>query len=123
MGNRIVIQFVNGADVSPAIYGHWYGSHAGEALKGLRTQMADRPDSIQYVAARMLGVMIGDDKGSTGFGLWNAPKRLTAKDSHGDAGVFLVDIAAPVWRVTVLDGSGSEHGPLVDSKDVLFAHK
>lgn len=120
MGNRVVIQFINGADVSPAIYGHWAGSATPDMLAELRKQMADRPSDLPYVSARALGRFIDGDKGSTGFGLWNAPKKLTASDSHGDAGVFLVDISEPIWRVTVLDGIEGEHGPLTDSPNLVF---
>jgi hypothetical protein len=121
MGNRVLIQFAKDTDVSPAIYGHWAGSDAAETIKALRAQMADRPSDLSYVAARCLGRLIGGDESSTGYGLWNAPKHLTAAESHGDAGVFLVDIAEPVWRVTVLDGHVGEHGPLTDSTNVTFA--
>lgn len=120
MGNRVLIQFVNGKDVSPCIYGHWSGGAAADTLKALRLQMSDRPSDIAYVAARCVGRLIGADDASTGFGLWNAPKKLTAKESHGDAGVFLVDIAKPVWRVTILDGFESEYGTLIDAVDVTF---
>lgn len=121
MGNRVVIQFVNGDEVSPAIYGHSSGYNAATVIKDLREQMSDRPGDLAYVSARCLGRLIdGDNEGSTGFGLWNAPKKLTKKDSHGDAGVFLVDISKSIWQVTVIDGRNSEHGPLVDSINVIF---
>jgi len=112
MGNRVVIQFV-GADneVSPAIYGHWYGSQAAEMLVALRDQMADRPSDVAYVAARCLGRMIDGHTGSTGFGTWNAPAKLTAEDSPVDAGVFVVTLGER-WQVNVLGGRLSERGTL-----------
>jgi hypothetical protein len=38
----------------------------------------------------LVQIACGSDEGNTGFGIWNAEKRLTAKDSHGDAGVYLI---------------------------------
>jgi hypothetical protein len=120
MGNRVLIQFVSGPEVSPAIYGHWSGRRAAEVITRLRKQMADRPNDITYVSARCVARLIGADDGSTGYGLWNAPKKLTAKESHGDAGMFLVDISEPTWYVTVIDGRPYETGSLVDSANVRF---
>jgi hypothetical protein len=120
MGNRVVIQFVCNGKVSPAIYGHWHGSDAAETIKALREQMSDRPSDIEYVAARCIGRMIDGDTASTGFGLWNAPKQLTAKESHGDAGVYLVDISGDRWRVSLIDGRVSERGEVSDSANVSF---
>jgi hypothetical protein len=125
MGNRVLIQFTgtrgNGdREVSPAIYGHWSGSDAAATITALREQMSDRPGDIAYVAARCVGRLIDGDTASTGFGLWNAPKLLTAEESHGDAGVFRVDISAPMWRVTVIDGRPTETGSLVDTDNVRF---
>lgn len=126
MGNRVLIQFIgtgsNGdREFSPVIYGHWAGSKAAGSLVVLRKRMSDRPGDISYVAARCVGLLIGDDDGSTGYGLWNATKILTAADSHGDAGIFLVDIGVgPVWRVAVIDGHPSETGSLVDTDNVRF---
>jgi hypothetical protein len=121
MGNRVLIQFVSGKEMSPAIYGHWSGSETPTLLVALREQMSDRPGDLAYVAARYVARMVGlPELGSTGYGIWNARKRLTAKDSHGDAGVFRVDIAHAVWHVTVMDGREREHGPLTDSPNVKF---
>ncbi len=123
MGNRVLIQFINSEEVSPVIYGHWSGRDAADVINALREQMADRADCVAYVAARCVGRLIGGEtESSTGFGLWNAAERLAAKDSHGDAGIFLVDVSGPRWRVMLRAGSDGERGRVTDSANVSF-HK
>ena len=47
-----------------------------------------------------------DDTYNTSFGVWNQTRKLTSEDSHGDAGVFLVDIKRPEWVVACGGGYG-----------------
>jgi hypothetical protein len=122
MGNRVLIQFVDGEEFSPAIYGHCHGAYAHDTLTVLREQMADRPNDMGYVSARCVARMVGVDNGSTGFGLWNADHKLcTSEDSHGDAGIFSVDISRPVWHVTVYGGFDSERGDIRSTPTVKFS--
>jgi hypothetical protein len=54
--------------------------------------MTARRDDVEYVAARLVQECTAlDPDGFLGFGIWNASKRLTEADSHGDAGVVLID--------------------------------
>lgn len=90
MGNRVLFQVVSKTEFSPVIYCHWSGSKAKEIAEKLKHRMADRDNDVEYAAARLVQIACGSDEGNTGFGIWNAEKRLTAKDSHGDAGVYLI---------------------------------
>ena len=56
--------------------------------------MEGRTNDIPYASARLLQEAMGDHtEGSTGFGIENADLLLTREDSHGDAGVVLIDVA------------------------------
>ena len=88
MGDRVVIQFKTAkGEVSPVIYGHWSGETAPDAIARLYQRMRDRPDDIEYIAARCLQEVGMIDATSTGFGIWNAPPHgeLDPGDSQGDA--------------------------------------
>lgn len=94
MGDRVLFQVVNKADPAafgPVIYGHWAGSNAPAIVRRLAERMADRAGDVDYATARLVQECTAGDDGALGFGVWNASARLTADDSHGDAGVVLVD--------------------------------
>lgn len=103
MGNRVLIQFTDGVNTSPAIYGHWAGREAPAALLALRIRMNDRPADVEYIAARCLQELGMNNERSTGFGIFNATDRLGPEDSQGDAGVFVVTVG-PIWKVRHLGG-------------------
>jgi len=92
MGDRVVLQCYDGDEVGPAVYGHWSGVDALDAVERLRQRMATRGGDLNYWSARLVQELINGDKGNLGFGVWNADKRLTKADSHGDAGVILIDV-------------------------------
>ncbi len=105
MGDRVLLQVVRKdekPEFSPVIYCHWLGGDAVEAVKRLAVRMNGRRGDVYYIAARLLQEVINGDVGDTGFGMWNAKKVLTAKDSQGDAGVILVD--AETFEMTFLGG-------------------
>jgi len=96
MGDRVLFQVVSGKQskaFGPVVYCHWSGEGAPEIVQKLAERMKGRANDIDYATARLVQECIGDDLGSmnTGFGVWNVDHRLTADDSHGDAGVVLVD--------------------------------
>lgn len=96
MGDRVLFQVIskaNPAEFGPVIYGHWSGSDAPRIVRQLAARMAERPGDVTYAAARLVQECVARDGGALGFGVWNASRRLTADDSHGDAGVVLVDCA------------------------------
>jgi len=110
MGDRALIQLHIGGDVSPVLYLHWSGSNVGDILSRTMERMKNRHDDLPYVFARMVQEAINGRDGDTGFGCWNQPKALSAGDSHGDAGCFLVDVSLPAWKVRAGGGYGIESG-------------
>lgn len=96
MGDRVLFQVINKKDPAafgPVVYCHWAGSDAGRIVRALAERMADRPGDVGYASARLVQECTAGDDGALGFGVWNASTRLTAEDSHGDAGVILIDCA------------------------------
>lgn len=91
MGDRVLMQCRKGDEFGPVLYCHWAGDQAPEIVRRLAKRMADRRGDIQYCSARLVQEAIGDDSSALSFGIWNADKMLTAEDSHGDAGVILID--------------------------------
>lgn len=105
MGDRVLLQVVkkgNPKEFSPVIYCHWLGGEAVEAVKRLAVRMDKRRGDVDYIAARLLQEAINGDGGDTGFGLMNVNRVLTAKDSHGDAGIILVN--ADTFEMTFIGG-------------------
>lgn len=104
MGDRVLLQVVKKepAEFSPVLYSHWRGGSAVDAVHRTARRMQGRPGDVPYIAARLFQELVGNDDGDTGFGLMLADKVLTAEDSHGDAGVILVD--ADTFKMTFLGG-------------------
>lgn len=106
MGDRVLFQLyrrgpVGSPDaVSPVIYGHWCGSNAPAYVAKLREVMASRGPDLDYAAARLVAILCGDAPGNLSVGMWNAPlldggreRLLHEGDSHGDAGIVLIDVS------------------------------
>lgn len=56
--------------------------------------MADRRDDVSYWSARLVQELCETCKdGSHSAGIWNVDRVLTEQDSHGDAGVMLINCA------------------------------
>ena len=92
MGDRVLFQVVSGAiNAGPVVYCHWAGARAPEIVRRLAERMSDRPDDMDYATARLVQECVNGDAGALSFGVWNATRRLDAEDSHGDAGVVLID--------------------------------
>jgi hypothetical protein len=93
MGDRALIQFEDSkGEVSPVVYLHWHGDVALEYIDELKSLMADRTDDVPYATARFIGICHSHIDGNLSLGVWNQPERLTADDSHGDNGCFLVHV-------------------------------
>ena len=93
MGDRVLMQCIGtDGDYGPVVYGHNKGGSAKEIVARLAARMEDRKGDIGYASARLVQEMVGDASGSLSFGLWNAEAVLTAADSHGDAGVVLINV-------------------------------
>lgn len=95
MGDRLLMQVKGPADeFSPVIYCHWSGSSAGAMCGELRERMKGRERDVSYTAARLVQIATaGDPGGNMSFGIWNADAILTEKDTHGDAGIVIVDVS------------------------------
>ena len=93
MGDRVLFQVVNGAvNAGPVVYCHWAGDRAPEIVRKLAARMSARPGDMDYATARLVQECTAEDPdGALGFGVFNAKGRLTEKDSHGDAGIVLID--------------------------------
>lgn len=105
MGDRVLLQVVKKSpeEFSPVIYCHWLGGcGAIDAVTRLKARMEGRSGDVPYATARLVQEVINNDNGNLSFGVWNAEKVLTAEDSHGDAGVILVN--ADTFEMTFLGG-------------------
>jgi hypothetical protein len=107
MGCRAVITFVDRNGYSPAVYLH----NAGWRVKQLLTAAAPhlRRGDAGYSAARFCGYCHTQMEGNTGLGLIAAPKAAGpdfnwSAYSHGDNGVFIVNV--DTGAVNARGGSG-----------------
>lgn len=91
MGDRVLMQIVSEAENGPVVYGHWCGHEAPNIIKRFVGRMGGRKGDVSYLTARLLQEAMGDDQGDTGFGVFNSEQRLAADDTHGDAGIVLID--------------------------------
>ncbi len=111
MGDRVLFQVIQSrrntsgpALFGPVVYCHWSGSAAPRIARALADRMASRPGDLEYATARLVQECIATDpEGSTGFGVWNAESVLTEGDTHGDAGVVLID-CGDGFKCTCLGG-------------------
>jgi len=111
MGNRAIIVFKGGYDVSgvqPAIYLHWKGYQVRDLLLETNKVMVNRDNDASYSAARFCQIAAKTCDGNTSIGLTTADLDNPGAASHGDAGVFVVDVSKRVWQVTNYDGSEEE---------------
>lgn len=92
MGDRVLVQFKNESEVSPAIYLHWGGEQAPELIKKCFEYMEGRRNNVAYTAARFTGICHEKTTGNLSLGLLQQTTELTAQDSHGDAGCYVVDL-------------------------------
>ena len=97
MGDRVLFQVVGPKPpkgekrrISPVVYGHWAGDRAPEIFRNLKARMESRGADVEYTAARLVQEVTNGDTGNLSCGMWNAPKKLTEKDSHGDAGCVVI---------------------------------
>lgn len=103
MGDRVLFQVIDSQGrVSPVVYGHWCGSEAKKIVAATIKQMDGRVNDVDYTTARLVQNILGGDKGNTGCGVFNQEKKLTADDSHGDAGCVIVN--CDTWNVEYFGG-------------------
>lgn len=103
MGDRAIVSFHGEEDdYSPGVYVHWAGSDIPALLKEAAPIL--RKGDPGYAAARFCGFLHTKLDGGLGLGLFDAPTKKDQdngfKDySHGDNGVFIVDIKTGQVRV------------------------
>lgn len=110
MGDRALVVFHDGSKYSPTIYLHWGGSDVLKLLAKLKELMADRLDDLSYVPARFVGLAHEAVPGPLSLGIWNTKAgkasaqtpsgraRYWTDKSHGDNGVFVVDLRGS-WTI------------------------
>lgn len=103
MGDRVLFQMTRKAEHGPVVYGHWSGSAAREIVTKLKDRMASRRGDVSYATARLVQEVCEtvSDK-ALSVGVWNADEVLVEKDSHGDAGIVLID--ADTFRCVCFGG-------------------
>lgn len=108
MGQRALVVFVNNKitekkitfNMSPTIYLHWDGDNVMKWIPDLEELMSDRKGDVEYAAARFIGIAHERIHGNLSLGVWNNDSEEMknwdesdwAKYSHGDNGVFWVDV-------------------------------
>lgn len=118
MGNRAIVVFkgkFNNEGVQPAIYLHWGGSQVRSLLLKTNQVMIGRDNDAQYSAARFCQTAAAEVGGNLSIGLTTVNLDSPGDSSHGDAGVFVVDVSKRVWQVENHDGSeceGAFSGPV-----------
>jgi hypothetical protein len=95
MGDRVLVLFTDDSkELSPAIYMHWGGDSAARFIT--EAQPLLRHGDASYAAARFCGFCHDAHRSALGLGLLNAPTEKNPdweKFSHGDAGVYVVNVS------------------------------
>jgi len=113
---------------SPVIYLHWHGNQVNDFLYEAMKLMESRGEDLHYATARLIGVCHNQIVGNTSLGVMHLPERFAERvrlegdeylrhESHGDAGLFLVDISDPTWPTKCYGGYGLGHNagrPIAD---------
>lgn len=110
MGDRALVLFTDGTEVSPTVYLHWSGTNVPKYLEELKELMATRLDDVSYGCARFIGICHSKNaKDNCSLGVWSTDVKIEqailcneekdlAKYSHGDAGVIVVDVKTYEWK-------------------------
>ena len=116
MGDRARVVFHDERKFSPSIYLHWGGGNVRAYLNKALPRM--RTGDLAYASARFCGTCHEEISGGLSLGLLPAPDGATFEEqmasarssdfSHGDAGVFLVNVQD--WTVEAINGYGFGRG-------------
>lgn len=107
MGDRAIVYFKSGSsDAAPGVYLHWDGHKVKQLLEEAIPRM--RSGDPGYSAARFCGVCHENIEGNRSLGLLCPPpdfeENTLKAGSHGDAGLFLVDV--DTWEARCYGGYG-----------------
>jgi hypothetical protein len=100
MGDRVVVTFTDdGTSFTSGVYMHWAGAEAPEMIRKAAPRM--RRGDAGYAAARFCGECHAALAGNLGLGLLPPPVVHDAgvdwtDYSHGDAGVYIVNVQTGV---------------------------
>lgn len=125
MGDRALVMFhKDKKEFSACIYLHWLGSTVFKLLEEAYPRL--KHGDTQYSAARFCGVCHERCPGNTGLGILSSVKDLVeAKDpntSHGDAGVFLVNV--DTFEVECFNGySKGTYKPVMEKDEIKYTKK
>jgi hypothetical protein len=106
MGNRALVIFHDRDRVSPTVYLHWRGGDVPLWLDELKLLMQGRYGDAEYAAARFIGICHAEMDGnlslgvlSNSFTLLDVRRKSTLEaETHGDAGVIVVDTSDFSWK-------------------------
>lgn len=114
MGDRVLMQIVNNEGTfGPVVYGHDAGIYAPLIAKALVERMVGRASDVTYWSARLVQeVSKTCSEGNLSLGMWNAEAVLTEDDSHGDAGVVVIN--ASTGDITYQGGYYDANGNFAD---------
>ena len=110
MGDRALVIFKDrNGEYSPVTYLHWSGYAVPTLLAEHKKLMDGRFGDLSYATARFIGICHEHVDGNTSLGCWSLEegdvKGLKACEetfcegySHGDAGVFIVDVGDMTWK-------------------------
>ena len=117
MGDRALVVFSDGRDVSPVVYLHWNGTEVPEWLEEHKYLMGGRMGDVSYAVARFIGICHIHIHSNMSLGCFTAsnsvkaaarafvqgtstPEQLSVLEnfSHGDAGVVVVNVLSGSWR-------------------------
>lgn len=116
MGDRALIIFTDGTEVSPTVYLHWSGSSVPKLLEVCHSRMMGRLGDVEYGVARFIGICHEHVDGNLSLGCWNTDEAIAvaarkaisgpeaehiktlAEQSHGDAGLVVVNVKDYSWK-------------------------
>lgn len=97
MGDRVLMQCFSSetGKAGPVLYLHDMGHKADAIARRLAARMTGRSGDVAYSSARLVQEgLVGNESGCLGIGVMAGGTLLTAADSHGDAGIVLIDVAS-----------------------------
>ena len=99
MGDRALVILKSGKDYSPVMYLHWHAPQVQNYVNRLREVMEGRGADIDYGFARLPGIAHNDIAGNLSLGCRNLPigfdetkPEAMQAMSHGDGGIYVVDL-------------------------------
>lgn len=94
MGDRVLIQCVSDktGEIGPVCYDHWLGRESPKIVFDAVTFLLNAPYtcSVPVATSAIIAEMAKSRKHNVEC--WSEEKRLTKEDTHGDAGVIILNV-------------------------------